>query len=271
MLSARVRRLQVGLVCLLLGGAAIGIAQMRGRIQSRYEDEMQDPVDDPPDADHKGGFTIGRLRYRSPMDFRSGGYARWGIDANKGDRLFASILRRLTRVDVSPIEMIADVDADDMFNTPFLLAISVGDWRLSQPQADRLGEYLRRGGFLMVDDFHNDREWGIFMQGIRQMGFGDSVQELEDSSQPFHTVFDLKERIRVSGANVVHGSGIERGGVVPHWRAITDEHGRMVVAITFNQDIGDGWEFADIPDYPEAMSNQAMRLGTNYAVYAMTH
>jgi hypothetical protein len=123
----------------------------------------------------------------------------------------------------------------------------------------------------MVDDFHNDREWGIFMAGIRQMGFGDSVQELEDASQPFHTVFDLKERIRVSGANVVHGSGIERGGVVPHWRGIMDEHGRMVVAITFNQDIGDGWEFADIPDYPEAMSNQAMRLGTNYVVYAMTH
>ena len=45
----------------------------------------------------------------------------------------------------------------------------------------------------------------------------------------------------------------------------------MVVAITFNQDIGDGWEFADIPDYPETMSNQALRLGTNYAVYAMTH
>src|SRR5947207_2510201 len=102
MLSARGRRLRVGVFCLLLGGAAMGVAQMRGRIQSRYESEMQDVVDDPPDADYQGGFRIGRLRYRSPMDARGarfGGYFRWGIDANKGDRLFASILRRLTRID----------------------------------------------------------------------------------------------------------------------------------------------------------------------------
>ena len=271
MLSVWGRRVWAIVACLLLGGVAIAVAQMRGRIQARYENEMQDPVDDPPDAGHKGEFTIGRLRYRSPMDFRGGGYARWGIDANKGDRLFAGILNRLTRIDVSPVEMIADVDSDDMFNTPFLFAVSVGDWRLSKSHADRLGEYLRRGGFLFVDDFHNDREWAIFMEGIRQMGLSDAVQELEESSQAFHTVFDLKERIRVSGANVVHGSGIERGGVEPHWRGILDEHGRMIVAISFNQDIGDGWEFADIPEYPERQSSQALRLGTNYAVYAMTH
>jgi hypothetical protein len=45
----------------------------------------------------------------------------------------------------------------------------------------------------------------------------------------------------------------------------------MIVAITFNQDMGDGWEFADIPDYPERLSSAAIRLGTNYVVYAMTH
>lgn len=272
MLSEPGRRMRVATVCLLLACAGAGIAQMGGRIQWKYEHEMQDPVDDPPDATRKGGFTIGRLRYRSPMDGRGfGGYARWGIDANKGDRLFIGILSRLTRIDVSPIEMIADVDSDDMFNTPFLFAVSVGDWQLSGPQAQRLGEYLRRGGFLMVDDFHNEREWGIFLSGIRQMGLADAVEELPDDSPAFHSVFDLKERVRVPGANVVHGSGIERGGVVPHWRSIKDAQGRMIVAITFNQDMGDGWEFADIPDYPENLSSAAIRLGTNYVVYAMTH
>jgi hypothetical protein len=77
--------------------------------------------------------------------------------------------------------------------------------------------------------------------------------------------------VRVPGANVVHRDGIERGGTVPHWRGIMDEHGRMMVAITFNQDMGDGWEFADVPDYPERLSSEAIRLGTNYVVYAMTH
>src|SRR5262245_37292961 len=132
MLSFSGGRVRVGIAIAVLGFAAFGTAQMRDRIWSRYEGEMQDPVEDPPDADRKGGFTIGRLRYRSPLDRRRfGGYSRWGIDANKGDRLFIGILRRLTRIDVSPIEMIVDVDSDDMFNTPFLFAVSVGDWELS--------------------------------------------------------------------------------------------------------------------------------------------
>jgi len=45
----------------------------------------------------------------------------------------------------------------------------------------------------------------------------------------------------------------------------------MIVAISFNQDLGDGWEFADDPYYPERISTEAIRIGTSYAVYAMTH
>jgi hypothetical protein len=248
-----------------------------GNRWARYESEMQDPVDDPPDASRKGEFILGRLRYRSSMDargrFRGGGYSRWGIDANKGDRLFINILRRLTRIDTEAIETIVDVDSDEMFEIPFLFAVSVGDWELSPSQAARLGEYLRRGGFLLVDDFHNDREWERFMEGIRQMNLEAAPEELDISALPFHVLFDLKALIRVSGANVVHGSGIERGGVEPHWRAIMDPRGtgRMMVAISFNQDMGDGWEFADEPEYPEKLSSEAMRVGTNYVIYSMTH
>src|SRR5215210_2702088 len=222
-------RIRIALAPLLLGLAVFTTAQVRDRIWARYEAEMQDPVEDPPDAGRKGEFALGRLRYRSPLDGRRfGGYARWGIDANKGDRLFIGILRRLTRIDVEPIETIIDIDSDEIFNTPFLFAVSVGDWQLSRPQARRIGEYLRRGGFLMVDDFHNDREWAIFMDGVRQMGLGAEPEELLDEASAFHAVFDLKERVRVPGANVVDGSGIERGGTVPHWRGIMDARGRMM-------------------------------------------
>jgi hypothetical protein len=95
--------------------------------------------------------------------------------------------------------------------------------------------------------------------------------ELQPGDPAFHTVYDMSNRVRVPGANVVNGSQIERGGVEPHWRAIRDEKGRMIVAISFNQDMGDGWEFADIPDYPEKYSSVAIRLGLNYVAYAMTH
>lgn len=250
--------------------AVVGFAQVRERIWAKYEAEMQDPVDDPPGAGRKGEFALGRLRYRSPRD-GMGPYARWGIDANKGDRMFIGILRRLTRIDTQPIETILNIDSDQMFDYPFLLAISAGDWELTPTQAERLRKYFDRGGFLMVDDFHNENEWATFMAGIHQIDAGARVEELEDTSPAFHVVYDLKERVRVVGANVVNNGDIERGGTFPHWRAVLDSRGRMIVAICFNMDVGDGWEFADDPDYPERLSSEAIRLGTNYVVYAMTH
>lgn len=255
-------------VCLAL--AAAGAAQVRERVWARYEHEMQDPVDDPPDADRKGEFALGRLRYRSPLDRGFGRYFRWGIDANKGDRLFLGHLSRLTRIDVQPIETIIDASSDQIFEHPWLFAVSVGDWRLTDEEAARLRKYLDRGGFLMVDDFHNEREWGIFLSGIRQIDPGAQVVELADEDPAFHVVFNMNNRIRVPGANVVHDGGVERGGQVPHWRAVVDARGRIMVAICFNMDVGDGWEFADDPFYPEQFSYEAIRLGINYVLYAMT-
>jgi hypothetical protein len=60
-------------------------------------------------------------------------------------------------------------------------------------------------------------------------------------------------------------------GTQPAWRAMTDSQGRMVVAANFNTDVGDAWEFADVPYYPEQMTRLAYRYGINYIVYAMTH
>ena len=56
-----------------------------------------------------------------------------------------------------------------------------------------------------------------------------------------------------------------------HWRAIYDDNGRIMVAISYNSDIGDAWEWADDPRYPEQVSDLAIRIGVNYVVYAMTH
>lgn len=248
-------------------GAGLG-----SRVWERYEHEMQDPVDDPPDARRKGEFALGRLRYYSPMDRGGRGrYARWGIDANKGDRLFISLMSRLTRLDAGPIETIVELDSDEIFEHPFTFAISVGDWQLSATQAARLRRYFDQGGFLMVDDFHNDREWATFMDGIRQIYPQADVEEMQPSDPIFQTLFDTRKLTRVPGQNVVHGSQVERGGEVPHWRAIRDAKGHIVVVIGFNMDIGDGWEFADDPDYPEIYSTEAIRTGLSYAIYALTH
>jgi hypothetical protein len=263
------RRILAGL--LVIASLTALFAQLRGGNKwAKYEWEMQDPVDDPADAHLPGEFVLGRLRYRSPRDGR-GPYYRWGIDANKGDRIFLDTLRRLTRIHVQSIENIVDVDADDLFETPFVFAVSPGDWQLTPAHAGRLRKFFDRGGFLLVDDFHGPRDWAQFMAGVEQIYPNPNIVELGDNEAIFHVIYDLKERINVPGANVVHGPGYEKDGTEPFWRALLDEQGRMVMAICFNMDVGDGWEFADDPQYPEKFSAMALRLGVNYAAYAMTH
>jgi hypothetical protein len=234
-----------------------------------YEHEMQNPAEDPPGAWEKTEFAFARLRFRSPRDGRW--HSRWGTDANKSERQFILGLRRLTRVDARPVEQIVDIDSDEIFDWPWLYAVGVGDWVISGPQAARLRKYFDRGGFLMVDDFHNEREFAAFMEGVERVFPGAQAVELEDDHAIFHTVYDLSERAQVPGLNVVHGPGYERGGVVPHWRGILDAKGRVMIAICHNMDLGDAWEWADLPEYPERFASQAYRLGVNYVLYALTH
>src|SRR4026209_2016484 len=103
------------LALLLAAGLLTAQRTFRQNRWAQYEAEMQDPIDDPPDAWEKTEFAFARLRFRSPRDgyFRR---ARWGTDANKSERLFMVALRRLSRVHTRSIEEIVDVDTDEMFN-----------------------------------------------------------------------------------------------------------------------------------------------------------
>ena len=235
-----------------------------------YEREMQNPADDPPDAWEKTEFAFARLRFRSPRD----GYyyrARWGTDANKSERQFIQGLRRLTRIHARSVEHIVDIDSDEIYDWPWLYAVGIGDWALSESHVQRLRRYFERGGFLMVDDFHNEREWGNFAAGIARILPGRPLVELEDRDPIFQVVYDLRDRYHVPGWQIVHGQPWERGGVGEHWRGVLDEKGRVQVAACFNMDLGDAWEWADDPAYPERLASMAYRIGVNYVVYAMTH
>jgi hypothetical protein len=242
----------------------------RPRRWANYEAEMQNPADDPPDAYEETEFAFARLRFRS---FRDGYYgrSRWGTDANKSERQFILGLRRLTRVHARSVEQIVDIDSDEIFDWPWLYAVAIGDWTLSEPQVVRLRQYFERGGFLMVDDFHGEREWRDFTVGIARILPGHQIVELSDDDPIFHVVYSLRERFHIPGLNIVWGRPWERGGIGEHWRGVIDGKGRVQVAACFNMDLGDAWEWSDLPEYPEPLAALAYRVGINYVVYAMTH
>src|SRR4051812_41213358 len=112
------RTVAIALVSFALTPVLIfGAYQMRHSQQ--YEREMQDPVDDPPDAARPGEFAFARLRYRSGSGGRGFGRSGWGIDANRADRLFEVAIRRLTRIDTRSVEEVIDIDDGPMLDYPW--------------------------------------------------------------------------------------------------------------------------------------------------------
>ena len=228
-------------------------------------DKFETPESGPP----KNEYTFARLVYSGGQGWR---YDSWTTDAPKADVTFVAGIKRLTNLDVRDSAFYIPLTSKEIFKYPFLYAVEVGYLRLSKEEADVLREYLQRGGFLVVDDFHGTYEWANFESQIREVFPKCKIEDLPLSHPIFHCFFDIEELIQVPGIQFLYtGRKYERDGYDPRFRGVFDESGRLVVMVNFNSDLGDAWEWADFPPYPEQYSSTAYRLGINYIIYSMTH
>ncbi len=246
----------------------------------------------PDDANRPAEWTRARFRYPDIYGYPNNPQVRmqdgsafpgyWTMDYPRSDRHLLAGIRRLTRIDTRSVEQVVTLDGtDEVYNWPCLYAVEVGHWRLPQEVADQLREYLLRGGFLMVDDFHGSEmwdglnEWETFMASMSKVFPDRPVEEIPNQDPIFHTIYDLDDRFQVPGSSNFFETHTtyEKGptGKQPHWRCIRDDKGRVMVAICHNMDLGDGWENADEPKYPEKYTTLAYRTGIDYFIYDLTH
>jgi hypothetical protein len=265
---------------LLLSGLGTGLAAYQRGGQQYDEYGAREAFGTTQDlGSGKYEYSWSRLRY-SMAGGGAGGYgygrwASWSRDYPKADRQFLIAMKRLTRINARPVEQVVDLDADGpqaIENFPWVYAVQVQTWTFSEPEAKRLREYLLKGGFLMVDDFHGATDWEHFMNGMLMVFPDRPIEDLTDKDEIFHVLYDLTDRFQVPGEQYVWtGRTYEKDGYVAEWRGIRDDRGRVMVAICHNMHLGDAWEWADDPRYPEKFASLAFRLGINYAMYGMTH
>lgn len=265
----------------LLAGLLAVSALLAQRPFREYPGVEYEDFPRPPDWNEKTEWVFGRLMY--PSIGRGRGYwyggdwtqgaSSWTIDYPRSDRHLATLLRRLTRVHTRSVEQPVNLDdGGDVFFWPWLYAVEVGRWNLTDAQAAKLREYFLRGGFLMCDDFHGTREWATFAASMSRVFPDRPIVEIESKDPIFHMLYDLDDRYQVPGAQFVRsGRTYEQDGIEPHWRGIYDDKGRLMVAICFNMDLGDSWEWADNVRYPEKYSALGIRTAVNYVIYSMTH
>jgi hypothetical protein len=107
-------------------------------------------------------------------------------------------------------------------------------------------DYLDRAWILLVRRFWGTYEWQGFMASMSRVLPGKEPVDIDNKDAIFHVLYDMDDRVQVPGIWDLSGAG-ER----PYWKAIYDEKGRIIAAITPNSDLGDAWEHADNPRYPE--------------------
>jgi hypothetical protein len=202
----------------------------------------------------------------------SGGRS-WATDAPQADRWIASVVRRLTLIDIAQSENYVALDDPDLGRFPFLYILEVGGMRLRESEAEGLRNYILKGGFVMVDDFWGTGQWLNWEDEMRWVLPEYEIVDIPLTHPIFTTVYNVDEVVQVPVVDrgCSGGPTWQSDGRVPYVRGIFDEDGRLMVVINWNTDLGDAWEWAEAACYPLFYSTYAYQVAVNTFMYAMTH
>lgn len=246
-----------------------------------------------PDTPPGNSFVFCRVQYSSSGRGRWGDWGRWATDYPESDINFSLRLSQLTTLDVARTDdgrlahAVVRLDDPELFQYPFIYMLEVGDLALSAAERQGLGSYLRRGGFLLVDDFWGDAEWENWKYEIEQVlpPVDYPMVDIPLEHELFNIVFAIDAVPQVPGVSnyrrwELTGQSFEgdpgryaRYGTEARCKGIFDGNGRLMAVVMHNTDLGDGWEREGehYGYFEEFSAKRAYPMGINIVVYAMTH
>ena len=239
----------------------------RGNIP-RWDVDKQFPTD---------VFRFVRIEYSSDYERSS---RAWWTDWPDADLNISWRLAQLTSIKVDPDPIYLRMTDERLLDYPFAFISGVAGIEVTDEEVLALRRYLQNGGFLMVDDFWGDQMWQRWHDVIARILPDREWEELPLDHLIFNCVFKLTEKPQIPNVGVGRRSqqtGITYEGgadtVEPHYRAIKDDKGRIMVLMCHNTDLGDGWEEEATDPYyfREFSEKKAYPLGINIIYYAMTH
>ncbi|MFQ5628818.1 MAG: DUF4159 domain-containing protein [bacterium] len=201
----------------------------------------------------------GRIPAMAFYSFFRNGMEPWAHDYPTAEYNLYDMIEKLTIVGVTHKTKILTLDSDEIFNYPILYICEIGYWQLREPLSKRLGEYLNRGGFLIVDDFRLPNEMDNLRRQLRKAVPNYKEKALDSSHPIFNCFFEFPTLPMDSPYSDRYG--------FPIYYGLFDENGRLAAIINYNNDVGDGWELATSPNFRV----ESFKLGINYFIYSMTH
>jgi hypothetical protein len=229
-------------------------------------------------------FSFCRILYQSVRDEDLG--HGWNTDYPDSDINFMTRFAQLTTAYINrdgegaPNNVVVTLTDDALFNYPLIFMSDVGTAGFDPNEAKQLREYLQRGGILYVDDFWGVLAWEHWAREIGKVLPPEDypIVDIPLDHHLFRTFFTIRELPQIPSIQYWRRSGgagtSERGWETqePHFRGIFDEKGRLMVIMTHNTDIADGWEReGEDEEFFYRFSVKAYPVGVNIAIYAMTH
>jgi hypothetical protein len=243
--------------------------------------EAVTPVEaQPQPGAHLAGLQWTFVRIKYTAQFRPGSNYRfdywgepWAIDAPAAEQNLSRRLKTVTSIEVGD-PLVLTLEDPQLWQHPWIYIVEPGNLRLQDAEVPILREFLLRGGTLTFDDFHGPYEWENLVIELQRVFPDRRIVDLP-LTHPIYTCFykiDAYPQIPGLGSFLM-GRTWEKGGFVPHLRAILDDRERPMVLINWNTDMGDGWEWSNAEEYPGYISNtrEAYRMAINEIVYALTH
>jgi hypothetical protein len=207
---------------------------------------------------YDGKFIVARIQYAR--------YGGWAYDYPAMERHFTTLLDVLTsiepHVDGSNVHRLDD---PELLKFPVAYLSEPGYWFPSESESEGLRQYLAKGGFLIVDDFHYANEWYVFEQAMRSVLPTARIDRLDRSHPVFNSFF------AIDSLDLPYPSNPSLIGEFYGIHEDNDPGKRLQVVINYNMDIGDYMEWSDQSVYEFASTNEAYKFGINYVIYGLTH
>ena len=259
------------IVATLLVAAGTGPATDDDALGAAPEPSLSSPPpQELPNVPYDATYTFVRVRFNSwagrgfSRGFGRGGGPGWAHDYPYADQNFIKILDEITLLGPNTRGTnIIDADDPELHRHPIAYVSEPGQWSPTQAEIDNLADYLRKGGFLILDDFRGSREWrnveAIFYAILPDHRF----RPLERQEPIFNSFFQIES------LDLPHPNFRQADPLFLGLHENDDPTGRLMVVANFNNDIGDYWEYSDLGYFPIDLSNEAYKFGVNYVIYAM--
>jgi len=255
---------------LLAGLIFCGLATVAAQRYAFFE-----PV--PDRAHYDGRFTFARLKYESgPGGYYYRGVPAWAHGfANTENGVSAEHQLMMIVNEISAMHPRMDetnvfaLDDPELFKFPVAYMTEAGYWTLTDREALSFREYLKKGGFVIFDDFRDPPRggggWEQFEANMERILPNARIEDLDVSHPIFHSFFqiftlDLIPQYYDAGRPIIRGIYEDN-----------DHSKRLMAVINFNTDISHFWEYSGTGMAPVAKSNEAFELGVDYLIYGLTH